>query len=134
MSKAALSLLNTIGLLSKNAVADLNSFDDDALRKLLHYYYDQRSRTANAELDKLSKDQTLSSLVSSFSAKNAVLPLLPSFLIHGHLITDDPLFRICVPESEMGAAQKQAMGMTVNDEPDRVVITNKLAYFSISPR
>jgi hypothetical protein len=131
MSKAALELLNTVGLLSKDKVADLSAFDDSALGRLQRYYYEQRSRTVNSELDALRRDQSLSGLVSSFSARNAVLPLLPSFLIHGHLITDDPLFRMCVPESEMSVVQKQAMGMNASQEIDRVMIANKLEYFSM---
>jgi hypothetical protein len=131
MSKACLDLLNTIGLLSVNQPVELSKFDEGTLSKLLRYYYEQRAKTLNDEVGQLRQDQTLSALVSSFSARNAVAPLLPSFLIHGHVITDDPLFRVCTPESEMGAVQKQAMGMNVDRDIDRVMIANKLLYFSM---
>ena len=57
MSKASLELLNTLGLLSGNEPVDLSAFEEGALSKLLRYYYDQRSKTVNADVSDISPPQ-----------------------------------------------------------------------------
>lgn len=132
MSINALKVLKAIGLLDNdNKPCDLTRIPDDQLSSLLSYYYDERTRTFSGELKLLRQQNAFSGLVSSISAANAVLTLLPSFLVYGHLITDDPLYRISVPEQEISKGHKQAMGVVRKSIIDRSIISNKLEYFAL---
>lgn len=131
MSTKALTALRAIGLLdANNNPCDLSTITEDRLRSLLTYYYNDRSRTLISELEALRRPDSFSGLVSSISAVNAAFSLLPSFLVYGHLIVDDPLYRISVPEQEISRVQKQTMGINKQQGIDRPEILNKLQYFS----
>lgn len=132
MSTKALTALKAIGLLdANNNPCDLSTITDGRLRSLLTYYYNDRSRAFNGELEALRRPDSFSGFVSSISAVNAAFSLLPSFLVYGHLIADDPLYRISVPEQEISRVQKQAMGINKQQGIDRSEILNKLQYFSL---
>jgi hypothetical protein len=129
-----IELLITLELLDRNnRPSNLDRRDDDWIRSRLDYYFKTRSRSADAETQSnCHKRKGIMALVSSISVRNAVMPLLPLFLLYDHLVTDDPLFRAATPEHEHTVAQKQALGVAQPHKPiERTMIANRLLYFSV---
>jgi hypothetical protein len=58
------------------------------------------------------------------------MPLLPSFLLYDHLITDDPVFQEATPDHHQSRIQKQALGVKEKQSINRDSLKNKLKYFS----
>jgi hypothetical protein len=79
MSKLALEALRDIGLLDKqNKVTPIGAIDPLELQKKLDYYRDTRIRlTEKDAISSLPTYRDMAALVSSVSATNAVIPLLP---------------------------------------------------------
>ncbi len=128
MSKRCLQLLRETGLLTNhNQVVDISRIDDDSLRNMLSHYYSERRSSIKAE--EISRDDPFNGFISSHSARDDVTSLLPSLLVYGHLIADDPVFRISFPTPDSGRILKAAMGATPRDEPDRKKVTETLYYF-----
>ena len=75
MSISALELLKATGLLNEHfQVADLSGYSPSNLHKVLEYYRNHRLRSAEADAQSARcAGGEFSALVSSFSARNAVL-------------------------------------------------------------
>lgn len=131
MSKRALSLLNKLGLLrSNNVPVDLDTISDEALIDKLHAYFDERTKNAEADIQSVHKEPDLSCLISSFSARNSLQTILPSSLVHKHLIVDDPLYKFGAPETDIGKTHKEYIGVNPASIPDRASVRQALSYFS----
>jgi hypothetical protein len=91
MSKRALSLLKDLGLLRGNLPADLHEITNEALAAKLHSYFDERTKNLDSDINGVNVNRDLSCLISSFSARNCKQTILPSSLIHKHMIADDPV-------------------------------------------
>lgn len=131
MSKLALEVLRETGLLDKNGkVPPLDHLDPLELQKKLDYYRDTRIRLAEKDVtESLPANRDLAALVSSVSATNAVIPLLPSCFVYNRLYTNDPLISLAQTQNDIARAHKQSLGFDPDGLPDARRVANKLLYF-----
>lgn len=130
MSKAALEILRNVGFLDmENRAVDFSDWEQNRLQAALKYYFDCRVHVVDQELKQLSGIGGTSGFLSSVSGTNAVNPLLPSLLCFSQMITDDPVFRLSIPEQPHSLVQKQAMGIPTEKHVDAVRLLNKVSYF-----
>lgn len=130
MSKRALSLLKDLGLLRGNLPADLHEITNEALAAKLHSYFDERTKNLDSDINGVNVNRDLSCLISSFSARNCKQTILPSSLIHKHMIADDPVCKFGAPETEAVKNHREYIGITSTGVPDRNAIHNALMHFS----
>lgn len=132
MSVRALELLQAIGLLDDQLrVSDLSKYSPSNLQEILQYY--RNDRLINAENDAQvarAPAGQFSALISSLSARNAILPLLPSCITYHRLLTSDPLIRLADVPDDFNRAQRQSLGMEPNPLPDTWRVENALRYFA----
>lgn len=133
MSKRAVQLLKAIGLLdSQGAVADVDRMPEQELRDILAYYVRSRREGADTEVTSLANQPLpLQAFLSSVSASNAVIPILPSLLLFGRVYAEDPVFKFAFPATQHKKSHQQAFGGDPNAPIDRVMLVNKLTYFSM---
>ncbi|MBX3391868.1 MAG: hypothetical protein KF787_04400 [Phycisphaeraceae bacterium] len=131
MSQPALELLRTIGLLDSNdRVADLSRYSESDLAKHVAYYVAHRRKQARSELEGMPKTAGLSSLVSSFSGRTAVQPLLPSTLVFERVIVDDLVFKLHQEENSLSKAGRASLGFSAdNTGIEHWRLQNALAFF-----
>lgn len=131
MSKAALETLRTIGFLDKkNRAVDFSDWEHNRLLAALQYYFECRTRVADQELKQIPDVEGTAGFLSSVSGANSVYSLLPSLLCFSQMITDDPVFRMSIPDDPFGLVQKQAMGMPTVKNLDASWLVNKVSYFA----
>jgi hypothetical protein len=131
MSKAAIEALKVTELLDKNGKAvPLEGIEPIELQKRIDYYRDTRTRFAEADATKsIPEKRDLSALVSSVSASNAVVPLLPSCFVYNRLYTNDPLIRFARNPNQIAEAYSESLGFASEGIVDTKRIANKLQYF-----
>lgn len=86
MSNFALELLNNLDLLDLDKPIEISELSENELRKSLTHYFEERTRYANEELEYLPGENSFNVLFSSFSSKSDLDIILPSSLVHGHII------------------------------------------------
>lgn len=131
MSKSALEALKLCGLLDKNGKACLvDKIPPIELQKKIDYYRDTRVRLAEKDAtESIPTSQDMAGLVSSVSASNAVVPLLPSCLFYNRLYTNDPLISLARTPNDIAKAHNAYFGMNSDGLPDPERVANKLLYF-----
>lgn len=132
MSVRSLELLKLLELLKPNGeVADLDDIPNEELYKKIDYYVEKRRESLESELDSLAGDPArFSGLVSSISASNSVVTLLPYSVVYGAILADDPLFKLVVPGDEHDRASNIAIGLAPEYRVEKSKIANELMYFS----
>lgn len=131
MSKSAIEALKITGLLDKNGkVASLEGIEPIELQKRIDYYRDTRTRLADKDAtESIPGKRDLSALVSSVSASNAVIPLLPSCFVYNRLYTNDPLVRLARNPNAIAKAYNESLGFESDGIADPERVANKLLYF-----
>lgn len=124
--------LRAVDLLNDNdEVTDLGSTDALELQKRVNFYAENRLRHIGTEVDQCaSSDEQFSALISSVSAANAVLSLMPSCFVYNRLYLNDPLIRYGSKPNEMAQTYNKSLGMDSSSDIKPDVISNKLMYFS----
>ena len=132
MSRMALELLKTVGLLDQRSrPADLTRFDDGQLRSILEYYTKKRREQAASEVEQNAMPESaLAAYISKLSAANTARSLLPSFLVYSRVFTSDPLVADWGGEPQQSMVLKQAIGAKAPDSLNRDKIRRSLDYFS----
>lgn len=132
MSRNAIELLRHLGLLERdNSVADLTRHTPEQLQDVLRYYSESREQSVDREAaDSRCPKGQLGALISSVSARNAVLPLLPSTFAFARLFTNDPLHRIGAAPDEQTQVQRRSIGLAPNSPPELWRVANAHYYFS----
>lgn len=130
MSKHALDLLRTIGLLDNHdRVTDLSRFSEADLQKLVKYYAEDRRRTIDKEFAAMEPTAGLSSLVSSISGRTAVLPILPSTVVFERVLVNDTLFKLHREDNHLAKAHRQSLGFPAESKLNHGQVANALAFF-----
>ena len=131
MSKSAIEALKIIGLLDKHGkAASLKDLEPIELQKRIDYYRDTRTELADKDAkDSIPGKRDLSALVSSVSASNAVIPLLPSCFVYNRLYTNDPLVSLARNPNDITDAYNESLGFDSVGIADPVTVANKLLYF-----
>ena len=131
MSISALEALEATGLLDKNGkAASLAKIDPRELQKKLDYYRDTRIRFADRDVKEgLTEQRDMAVLVSSVSAANAVIPLLPSCFVYNRIYTNDPLIRLARNSNDIAKAHSESLGFDPERLADPRTVANKLLYF-----
>lgn len=130
MSVPALELLQTVGLLdAHDRVIDVDHFSPSELAKLIAYYAEHRLTQVDNELASIAPSDGLSSLVSSFSGRTAVQPLLPSTLVFERVIVDDLVFKLHRIEHEFTKVGRLSLGFDPDEGLEPWRVTNALAFF-----
>lgn len=132
MTKSALECLRNLSFLKKdNSIANLETFPQHEIKEKLGHYYRHRLTNFSTEITSLGKTQVSgSSLISSVSASNAVIPLCPKLLVQEKLYTNDPLVKFATPEPEFSSTERTALGIESDDSINLAILHNKLMYFS----
>ena len=132
MTKSALECLRELAFLGKNnSIANLEKFSQQEIKEKLDQYYCHRLTHFSKEISELRRTQVSgSSLISSLSASNAVLPLCPKLLVQEKLYANDPLVKLATPVHGFSRTERAALGIVL-DEPINInILSNKLKFFS----
>jgi hypothetical protein len=133
MSNSTLQLLKAISFLNNdNTVADLEKIPLPELAAKLRYYYDKCIELSDRQAERIAAiGFGDASLVSSISASNSVMDLVPKLLVQEALVANDPLFAFATPTSEHSKVEIEAMGFGANEGVNLGKLHNKLLYFSM---
>ncbi len=130
MSKFALKLLNDLDLLDSDKPTEISELSENELRKSLTHYFGERTKNADEELKHIPGESSLNVLFSSFSSKSDLDIILPSSLVHGHIIVNDPLYRLCAPESKASKVHAKYYGITSDSSLDYSAIRDSILFYS----
>lgn len=129
-----LSLLRTMGLLKKdNSLANVSHFSPRSLDRILAYYLQASRTNATKDMEAAATNSSgLAAFISSISAQNAPLSLLPSSLLYDRVIVDDPLLHLAIARENASSAL--VFGTGSSSTVSKAELVNCLNYFaSLAP-
>ena len=128
MSIHALEVLRDLELLDKHdRVTDLSKLDQEVIQRKLREY----ESSGQADIERITNTHDLGAVISSISASNTVIPLLPSCFVYNRVYTNDPLLKIARTPDHMTTVQMRSLGMNPNININIASLHNKLKYFEM---